>query len=123
MEDVQFIGTFSSFPEQNVPPIYLVTSLEADSEERQSHKRCWGWYSTEATAKEAVKRNAADMYETLYVYVVIEKVFPGVIPEISVVQWYKWSEDPESTSPYGPYGWKECSAPKWAEGIEGWGIG
>jgi hypothetical protein len=121
MEDVQFIGTFSNFPEQNVPPIYLITSLEGDS--CPSRKRCWGWYSTEEAAREAVRRNAADMYETIYVYVVIEKVFSGVIPEISVVQWFKWSEDPESASPYGFFGWKECPAPKWSEGIEGWGIG
>jgi hypothetical protein len=123
MENVKFIGTFQGHPEENAPSIFLVVSVGVDEDLNYKDKRCWGWYSTEEAAREAVKRNAADMHETIYAYAVIERVSSGIPPDTEDIQWFQWTDDPESVSPYGPYNWKECDAPEWSMGIIGWGIG
>lgn len=54
-------------------------------------KRCWGFYSNQNWALEALHTNATDMWETIYDYAVLEKYYEGISnEEMSSRQFFKY---------------------------------
>ena len=115
---LNYLGSSCGYNGESSFAIHFVASMKKDG----SCKRTWGWYFTEKEAREAVKRNAADMYEFYYTYTVIERVFCGIPSFATVVDWYKWNSDKKD--PQGWAGtWKICKPPKFSEGTCNWSIG
>lgn len=102
-----------------IPYIFTITAV-CCHEGKTKDKRCWGWWPTDKQAKDSVKINDCDMHETVYNYLVIEKM-PPYPTGCAVIgyskQWYKW----EGTYENGK--WKSCDEPEWAENTVGWSMG
>lgn len=74
--------------------MYFITVTEDFNffENEYKDSRCWGYYNDLKTAKDVISRDSS-MEETIYDYLVIEKVEEGIYPTIKEVAWYEWSEE------------------------------
>jgi len=101
--------------------MYFITSITRQDGAKNS--RCWGYFETEAEARDAVERNVGDMYEFRYEFIVIEKVEPGLgsigfsdDDKWGQLQWYVYLTESEK------YVELE-NVPESCEGIISWAIG
>lgn len=78
-------------------------------------QRCFGYFQTFEKAEKAVLNNYCDIWETIYEYVVIEKVKDGIHQIDLKPIWYKWNLEKEC--------YEKTEKPDFADGYAGWGIG
>lgn len=71
-----------------------------DSEKAKKHTtRCFGYFKDKEVAIEAVKDNVADMWETMYDYIVIEEIDEGIHSFAEVVGWFKYNKEKDKYEP------------------------
>jgi hypothetical protein len=71
-------------------PIYTITTIK--KEQNTERTRCIGYFHSENTAIQAIKRNELDLQEHDYTYAVIERTLQGVYPYITKEIWFKWAK-------------------------------
>ena len=54
--------------------------------------RVFGFEETLDEAEAVLNHNVFDMHEYLYVYAVVEKMEPGIHPEVEEEYWFAWDE-------------------------------
>lgn len=96
-------------------PIYTITTIEVDKKESYSSSRCVGFYYDLNEAKNAVEENRCDIFETCYLYAVIEETYAGIYPEIKQELWFKYNLKEEK--------YEKCEKPEFTIGYGGYGIG
>ena len=88
--------------------MYFITSMNSiltektdfRSEEATNHvERCFGYYPEKEDAFEAVRRNSCDMHETMYDYIVVEEIEPGIHGMAEVVGWFKYNRETDGYDP------------------------
>lgn len=72
----------------NLKPIFTITTID-DKPPGDRRSRCIGYYHEYDAAEEIVIDNGGDMWETIYTYAVIEKVFPGLYSHDTDPKWFK----------------------------------
>lgn len=82
---------------------------------QQDRSRTWGFYHTEAEARNALDNNVTDMWEYSYDYAILEKAHPGVVPFTEKVAFFKYDKDKDS--------YKEEPCPTCLDNICNIGIG
>ncbi len=64
------------------------------SEEAKKHSsRCFGYHIEKEDAFEAVRKNVCDMHETMYDYIVVEYIEPGIHGMAEVAGWFKYNDE------------------------------
>lgn len=91
--------------------IFTITTITDNSPERL--ERTWGFYLSEQSARHAVFRNLGNMEDSLYDYLIIEEVEPGVIAMTKKEIWFKWDVNK----------WQPCNQPDFAKHLTGWAMG
>lgn len=86
MIDVFFITAIATLLSQNSPLEDL----------QKYNSRCFGYYTTLDEAKEAVEENRCDIHETMYDFVVIEEIGPGIHAEATKELWFKYNPKKDS---------------------------
>jgi hypothetical protein len=71
------------------------------------------WYSNRDDALDDIEKNAGDMHECYYDYLILEEVEEFQMPSSKVVAWFHWEQD----------SWTECDLPKAFEGVVNWSMG
>lgn len=94
--------------------MYFITTIQEKNNEIID-QRCVGYMDTYEDAKEIVKYNEYDIFETIYNYAVIEAIPSGVYKYDTEPQWFKYNEEVEN--------YYECDKPEFAKGMVGFGIG
>jgi hypothetical protein len=93
-----------------------------------THSRTWCFYHTKDEAIEAVKRNAGDMQELLYMYAVVEPYGPNSfsLTDDQTV-WFKWEySEEEANAPLNHRDrgkWVQCPRPPETKNIVNFAIG
>jgi hypothetical protein len=65
-----------------------------DSEKvKKNTSRCFGYFKEKEDVEYAVTNNMADMWETMYDYIVIEEIEEGIHPLAEIVGWYQYNKD------------------------------
>lgn len=78
----------------------LNTKDRFDSEEYKNHSaRCFGYYVKKEDAIEAVKMNNSDMWETIYNFVIIEKIEEGIHGFAEVIGWFEYNIEKDEYEP------------------------
>ena len=103
--------------------IYVVTTLyvwipdrclSVALPKRVVRNRSVGWFPTLDRAEEVVMNNEGDIYECgYYNYCVIEKVSPGLYPDVSREEWFEWKNG----------GYTLIPKPDWLKDSLNFGIG
>ena len=96
-------------------PIYTITTIEVDKKDGFSSSRCVGFYYDLNEAKNAIEENRCDLFETCYLYAVIEESYEGIYPHIEKQLWYKYNLKKEK--------YEKCKKPEFAMGYGSCGIG
>ena len=96
-------------------PIYTITTIEVDKKGDYSSSRCVGFYYDLNEAKNAIEENRCDLFETCYLYAVIEESYEGIYPHIEKQLWYKYNLKEEK--------YEKCKKPEFAMGYGSCGIG
>jgi len=73
--------------------VYVITTLHVNTItlNKAWKNRVVGWYPTLWQANEDVIMNACDINEGLYDYCVIEKLSPGIYPNVEQEWWFEWN--------------------------------
>lgn len=71
--------------------LYFITAI-TDIEEEKVGIKCFGYFSELEEAEKAVVHNKFDMWETIYNYIVIEKIKEGIHSIAEEIGWYKYNE-------------------------------
>ena len=100
---------------ENRLTIYTVTTI-MHPEASSSGERCIGFFEDYQTAEDAVLKNSVDMWETIYDWVVIEKVKEGFYSHDIHSKWFHWEGKGYEDGKYVPV---ENPEPR----VVGWGIG
>lgn len=88
--------------------MYFVTSYD----DKDCCRQTWGFFEEKETAVQAAHENWGDMHETVYPFVVVEQVLPGLYPHAEERMWFAWVEEkegfyetetPEFTERFSPY--------------------
>ena len=67
-------------------PIYTVTCLNMNNRGDIRDRRCWGYHYDKKALEDAVKGNAADLFEQgWYQVAVVEVILPGICPAAKTV--------------------------------------
>lgn len=67
--------------------IYMVIGYDINDDDKVN----WGYYPDFERAEMAVTNNIADLHEGCYDYMIIEKIFPGIVAD--TCDWfYKWND-------------------------------
>lgn len=78
----------------------LTLDTKFDSVEAKNHdSRCFGYFEKLSDAEEAVRKNRADMWETMYEYIVIERIGQGIHPVAEPVGWFQFDIDSRTYQP------------------------
>lgn len=72
-------------------PIYTVMTFSLSDKPGTRNSRVVGFYHNFEDADESVKTNSCDINEYSYDYALVEKVNPGLYPETTVMQYYKFN--------------------------------
>lgn len=109
--------------------MYFITSINKQSqlskflEDRQLSKRCFGYFTSQKLAMEMVEKNAGNLHECFYDYLVIEQIFEGIHGSAKEICWYKWSEQKNFLDNHKGNAWQRCDKPEFAMGLTNWAIG
>jgi hypothetical protein len=97
--------------------MYFLTTIIApkrgDEENHAFDSRTFGYFVRFPDAVAAAETNRGEMNETIYNYLVIEKIGGGIHSFTESEFWYKWAKNK----------WISCQKPKWSEGMTNWAIG
>ena len=95
--------------------IFTITTVHVESDKAPFSSGCLAWYSNRDDALDDIEKNAGDMFEHYYTYLILEEVPEFQWPDAKVVAWFKWSLKAEC--------WEECEMPSEYEGVVNWAIG
>ncbi|AOQ24652.1 hypothetical protein MTAT_19970 [Moorella thermoacetica] len=70
--------------------MYFIVVLD-DLDLRQAESRVVGYYPDFESAHQAVINNRCDVWETVYTYALIEKISPGLYPDVEEKWFYKFN--------------------------------
>jgi hypothetical protein len=94
--------------------MYFITSIfKPEPPRRDGCNRCFGYYLLEKDARRSVYLNRGNMQESLYNFIVIEKIGQGIHAMAEAVQWYEWRHNK----------WTEITPPEFSVGICNYAIG
>lgn len=75
--------------------------------------RTFGFYHEYTDALDAVMTNKCNMEESLYEYLVMEKIAEGIHPEVLEEYWFKWKNS----------NWISCKKPYHCSLLTNWALG
>lgn len=73
--------------------MYFITGVTELSNEMVASTRCFGYFSKLEDAEFALENNVCDMWETIYHYMVVEKIEEGIHSISEEIDWYKYNEN------------------------------
>lgn len=74
--------------------IYMIIGMDTSD----GTKVNWGYWFSLEEAEKRVLNNTTDLYEGCYDTIVIERVYPGIVP--NTLEWfYKWNKENECYEP------------------------
>lgn len=80
--------------------VFFITTIEVVNKEDQVFsRRTPGFCSSLENAKTVVEENKVDIFETIYLYAVIEEIGPYLYPTAENSWWYKWDKEKERYCP------------------------
>jgi hypothetical protein len=75
--------------------MWFITALVDSKETSELLDRRFGFFDVLWKAEAAIKENRCNMHEYLYQYLVLEKIGPGIHPDVEETIWYKWDNKNE----------------------------
>lgn len=100
---IKFNEMDKKYEEKGIHPTYFITCFEKNGTEINKYKmpdfgdqRTFGFYYDLETARKALNENWCDMHECLYMYAVIEKMYPGIHPDCYLdtdIEWYQYDKE------------------------------
>ena len=86
--------------------IFTVTGIDERGGTHPLSTRCFGWYPSEKLASNSIVKNAGDMHECKYIWLVVEEFPWGSFSTAKKETWWEWIEDVKDGF------WQRCDKPK-----------